>query len=95
MAEAAGLAPFERELGRLDAADLTPEALRRALASLAQRGHAAASVPGVLSTWRGLCLWLVVSGHLASDPTIGIKGPKRPEPRPKLLECLLSGVRVV
>jgi hypothetical protein len=89
---------FERELGRLVPADLTAQALRTALASFARRGHAtdvrrghaAASVRRVLSTWRGFCRWLVLTGELTADPTIGIKGPPRPDPTPSLSSSLSS-----
>lgn len=47
----------------------------------------------MLSTWRGFGRRLVASGQLAVDPTFEVKGPKRPDARPKALEMTeLEGV---
>lgn len=38
-----------------------------------------------LSTMRGFCQWLVLNGHMKTDPTLGVKAPKMPRYLPRAL----------
>ena len=55
---------------------------------LAERGRTIAqgTLRSEYSAVRTFCRWLVLHGHLAADPTIGIRGPKQPTYDPRALE---------
>jgi site-specific recombinase XerD len=44
-----------------------------------------ASIRTELSVIRNFCRWAVVNGHLKTDPTLGVKGPKQPVQMPREL----------
>lgn len=47
----------------------------------------AGTLRSYFSQVKAFCQWLVLEGHLAQDPTLGIKPPKKPEYRPRALEA--------
>src|SRR5262249_60616562 len=59
--------------------------LRSYLASLANRGLAAASVARRLSALRQFYRFLYAEGRRSDDPSATIEGPKRVRPLPKVL----------
>ena len=74
--------PFLTALGRLDVEDLSLENVKRALASMARRDYAPASRGRMLAALRGFCRWLVIEGHMVSDPTIHLGNPSIPNRMP-------------
>ena len=74
--------PADRHVDRLGIADLTADNVRKALASLAREQRAPASRSRMLAALRGFCGWLVRSGHLIADPTLGLQNPAQPERLP-------------
>jgi site-specific recombinase XerD len=74
--------PFLGALGRLEVEDLSLENVKRALASMARRDYAPASRGRMLAALRGFCRWLVIEGHMVSDPTIHLGNPSIPNRMP-------------
>ncbi|MDQ4149064.1 MAG: tyrosine-type recombinase/integrase [Actinomycetota bacterium] len=74
--------PFEAELGRLELSDITSDNVKRALAALARQDYAPASRARMLASLRGFCRWLVISGHLPTDPTVHLGNPAIPDRLP-------------
>ncbi|MBK6638299.1 MAG: tyrosine recombinase XerC [Rhodocyclaceae bacterium] len=70
----------ERELHTLGVSDI-----RRALMSLHSKELAPRSLARTLSGWRGYYAWLARHGHIAVNPTDGVKAPRRPRTLPKAL----------
>ena len=70
----------ERELHTLGVSDI-----RRALMSLHSKELSPRSLARTLSGWRGYYAWLARYGHIAINPTDGVKAPKRPRTLPKAL----------
>ena len=70
----------ERELHTLGVRDI-----RRALMSLHSKELAPRSLARTLSGWRGYYAWLARHGHIAVNPTDGVKAPRRPRTLPKAL----------
>lgn len=73
---------FQDELGRLTLADLTPDNVKRALASLSREAYAPASRSRMLAALRGFCGWLAQEGHLTADPTARLENPRPAERLP-------------
>lgn len=69
---------FLRALGRLELDDLSLENVKRALAHMARLEYAPASRGRMLAALRGFCKWLVIEGHMVSDPTIHLGNPAIP-----------------
>lgn len=89
--------PFLAALGRLDLEDLSLENVKRALAQMARLSYAPASRSRMLAALRGFCRWLVIEGHMTSDPTIHLGNPALPSRMPSafLASELESIVRTV
>jgi len=62
-----------------------PAHLRRFLASLHKRGYARTSIARKLSALRALYRYLRARGHVSSDPTVGIKAPRKRRRLPRFL----------
>jgi integrase/recombinase XerD len=73
---------FETVLGRIELADLNPENVKRALAALARKDYAPATRARMLAALRGFTRWLVVNGHLTTDPTVALGNPSIPDRLP-------------
>ena len=73
---------FQDELGRLTLADLTPDNVKRALASLARESYAPATRSRMLASLRGFCGWLALEGHITADPTARLENPRPAERMP-------------
>ena len=86
-------ASFERELGRIGLDDLSPDNVKRALASLAREGYAPASRSRMLAALRGFCAWLVRNNHLTADPTTWLENPAPAERLP--VAFLASELRTI
>lgn len=69
----------------LTLAQLQSSHVRQGVARLHASGYSARGVALVLSGWRGLFKWLTHHGHMAHDPTQGVRAPKAPRPLPKAL----------
>lgn len=76
------LGAFVAAIGDPDLRDLSQRQVRKWWGELE---GCASYTRARLSTVRGLCEWAVLHGHLATDPTLGLKAPRRPEPRPRNL----------
>lgn len=75
-------ATFEQILGQLKLADLNSQNVKRALAGLARKEYAPATRARMLAALRGFTRWLVVNGHLPTDPTVHLGNPSIPERLP-------------
>jgi site-specific recombinase XerD len=69
---------FEKALARVELEDLNVANLKRATAGLARANYAAATRARMLASIRGICRWLVLNGHMTSDPTIHLGYPAIP-----------------
>jgi len=74
--------PFTRGLTRLELEDLSPQNVKRALATLARNEYAPATRGRMLAALRGFCRWLVINGHLDTDPTVYLGNPAIPKKLP-------------
>ncbi|CAN5819908.1 hypothetical protein BH23ACT12_BH23ACT12_02070 [soil metagenome] len=74
--------PFMAALGRLDIGDLNLENVKRALAQIARLDYAPASRGRMLAALRGFCKWLVMEGHMMTDPTLHLVNPSIPNRMP-------------
>lgn len=74
--------PFVRALSRLSLEDLDLRNVKRALAGFARREYAPATRGRMLAALRGFCRWLVINGHLSSDPTVHLGNPTIPNRLP-------------
>lgn len=70
------------ELGRLERGDLCRDNVVKAMASFARDGLSPRTRARMLVTLRGFCGWLVLNGHLAADPTLGLESPRPAEQLP-------------
>ncbi len=59
--------------------------VRRYLAALTTRGYQPASIARKASTFRRYFRWLERTGHIASDPTVGLSAPRGPRRLPSVL----------
>jgi integrase/recombinase XerC len=66
-------------------AQLQSHELRRQAMRLHGQGLSARSLARTLSAWRSYYRWLARRGELTTDPTAGLRAPKRPRPLPKAL----------
>jgi integrase/recombinase XerC len=85
---------YGRDLARLrDFAErraldaLSPHDMRRFVARLHAGGLAPASIARTLSAWRAFFQWLADRGRIASNPVVGVRGPKRAKRLPKALNA--------
>jgi len=83
-ADLAGLAVWLREQG-LTFRNLDRATVKRYLEHLTRGGKAAATVEHKLTSLRSYCAYLVAAGLLSSDPTLGLRAPKRPRRLPRSL----------
>jgi site-specific recombinase XerD len=74
--------PFLNALSRLDLEDLSLENVKRALAQMARLDYAPASRGRMLAALRGFCKWLVMEGHMVTDPTLHLVNPAVPNRMP-------------
>jgi integrase/recombinase XerC len=86
------VAAYRRDLLRLSelAGDrpltsLTTADVRRAAGRLHAQGLAATSIARMLSAWRSFFRYVTARGAGASNPALGVKGPRRPQRLPKAL----------
>jgi integrase/recombinase XerC len=86
------VAAYRRDLQRLAGlagvtvlADLTAADVRRAAGRLHSQGLAPASIARMLSAWRAFFRHLATRGASASNPALGVRGPRRPQRLPKAL----------
>lgn len=73
---------YQLAMSRLEPADLSLTNVKRALAALARRDYAPASRGRMLAALRGFCRWLVMNGHLDTDPTLHLENPAIPSRLP-------------
>lgn len=85
---------YARDLARLGEltaprpwSELTPHDVRHFVARLHAGGLAPASIARALSAWRSFFQWLSDRGAVASNPVIGIRGPRRAKRLPKALSA--------
>jgi integrase/recombinase XerC len=85
---------YGRDLARLrEFADkrpldaLSPHDIRHFVARLHSGGLSPASIARTLSAWRAFFTWLADRGRIASNPVVGIRGPKRGKRLPKALNA--------
>jgi integrase/recombinase XerC len=71
--------------GAVRAGDVDVTALRRHLASLADRGLHVRSIARKVSAIRAFFRWLVTEGRIETDPAAALRIPKRGRPLPKFL----------
>lgn len=64
--------------GIYDVSEIDARAIRIFLSSIIGVGEARTSASRRLSAVRGFTAWLCASGNLSGDPSLGIKGPKKP-----------------
>lgn len=84
----AELLSFSETLGdNVTLASVTHFHIRRLASQLHAKGLNARSIARKLSSWRGFFDWLATQIELASNPTDGIKAPKRTKPLPKALSA--------
>ena len=67
--------------------DLSPHDVRRFVARLHASGLAPASIARTLSAWRSFFQWLADRRQIASNPAVGVRGPKRARRLPKALSA--------
>jgi integrase/recombinase XerC len=86
------VAAYRRDLQHLNnliegrvLSDLTASDVRRAAGRLHSRGLAPASIARMLSAWRSFFRYLAAHGASASNPALGVRGPRRPQRLPKAL----------
>lgn len=76
---------YLREVERIGPLAVDRHSFRRYLAQLRQQGTASASVSRKVSTVRGFYRYLRREGKLPADPLAGVKGPKREQRLPLVL----------
>src|SRR5579864_2793609 len=86
------VAAYRRDLQRLDGlstgralSEMTAADVRRAAGRLHAQGLAPASIARMLSAWRAFFRYLASRGASASNPALGVRGPRRPQRLPKAL----------
>ncbi len=65
--------------------DIDTRAIRIFLSSILGIGEAKTSAARRLSAVRGFTAWLFAGGSTLTDPSLGLKGPKKSEPLPRAL----------
>lgn len=78
-------AQYLEKQGINDAADIDLDAVRIFLSNIIGIGNAKTSAARKLSAVRGFIRWLTNRGILASNPVMGLKGPKLPTSLPRAL----------
>ncbi|WP_217126823.1 tyrosine recombinase XerC [Hydrogenophilus thiooxidans] len=84
-------AAYAREIAHLVAlcngalGEVTPAAIRKAIGTAHEAGLAPRSLARRLSAWRAFYRWACTHGHLAVDPTVGVRPPKSDRLLPKAL----------
>jgi site-specific recombinase XerD len=78
----------KQQLARIDHRAFTDENLAFVFGQMVADGAATASRARMLSAIRGFCQWMVRSGHLELDPTLGFETP---QPDKKLPVALTDG----
>lgn len=79
------LQSLSAEKSSVGLADLTQIDIRRFASQLHARGLSASSIARKLSAWRGFYQWLALQQTLRSNPTDGVKAPRRAKSLPKAL----------
>lgn len=86
------VAAYRRDLQRLSElaggqslADLSAADVRRAAGRLHAQGLAPSSIARMLSAWRAFFRYLATREARASNPALGVRGPRRPQRLPKAL----------
>lgn len=64
---------------------LTPQHIRRSIASLHAQGLSGRSIARMLSSWRGFFNYLVSHHQFPANPVIGLRAPKSPKTLPHAL----------
>jgi integrase/recombinase XerC len=67
--------------------ELAPHDIRRFVARLHAGGLSPASIARTLSAWRAFFRWRADHGAIASNPVVGVRGPKRARRLPKALNA--------
>lgn len=79
---------YQRDIERLlhsltqDLKSLTPQDIRRQIASLHGQGMHGRSIARMLSSWRGFFRYLVLHKGFQSNPVTGLRAPKAAKPLP-------------
>ena len=79
---------YQRDIERLldssaqDLASLTPQDIRRHIASVHGQGLHGRSIARMLSSWRGFFRYLVLHKGFSSNPVTGLRAPKAPKTLP-------------
>ncbi|WP_047515118.1 tyrosine recombinase XerC [Methylophilus sp. Q8] len=82
---------YQRDIERLltqhadNLQTLTPQDIRRQIASLNSQGMHGRSIARILSSWRGFYRYLVLHKHFPANPVIGLRAPKAPKTLPHAL----------
>ncbi len=82
---------YQRDIERLlhhhgqTLATLTPQDIRRQIASLNSEGMHGRSIARVLSSWRGFYRYLVLHKQFPANPVVGLRAPKAPKTLPHAL----------
>ena len=64
---------------------LTPQHIRRSIASLHAQGMSGRSIARMLSSWRGFFNYLVLHHQFPANPVIGLRAPRSPKTLPHAL----------
>jgi integrase/recombinase XerC len=85
---------YRRDLGKLlafaggrESAAISVRDIRGFAARMHGQGLAPASIARTLSAWRSYFQWLAERGEMASNPVIGVRGPRRAQRLPKALSA--------
>lgn len=82
---------YQRDIERLlhqhgqTLATLTPQDIRRQIASLNSEGMHGRSIARILSSWRGFYRYLVLHKQFPANPVVGLRAPKAPKTLPHAL----------
>ncbi len=68
-----------------DLSVLTPQHIRRSMATLHSQGMNGRSIARMLSSWRGFFRYLVLHRQFAANPVLGLRAPKAPKALPHAL----------
>lgn len=82
---------YQRDIAQLlqqypqDLKKLTPQHIRRSIASLHSQGLSGRSIARMLSSWRGFFNYLVLHHQFPANPAVGLRAPKSPKTLPHAL----------
>ena len=82
---------YQRDIEQLlqrhpqDLQTLTPQDIRRSIATLHGQGLSGRSIARMLSSWRGFFNYLIQRHQFAANPVTGLRAPKSPKPLPHAL----------